>query len=277
MDHQLPSLQDVPRSAQQYVAEFFPVLEAARELANLNLQEHKTTMINKTGAQATRNAVFHVGDIVYMYTPVLQQGHTKKLSRSWHGPYYVIEKLSDIHVRLRHIHDQSEPPQKVHVNRLKHGLYRNPNSRADAHTADGVSIKTRNNETSETQICDSMHSDNRTQNGAKLQSEAPALTSERTHSLEVKDTGNVQTDVSAKTHSDHVDHTTCEDNYYEVEKILYKKPSQDQWKYRVKWLSFPASSNSWVSYDDLTPALQRLVTDTHDTIPTYRYKKYRKK
>ena len=65
-----------------------------------------------------------------------------------------------------------------------------------------------------------------------------------------------------------------ESAFYEVEKILYKRPKQDKWEYRVKWLFYPPSANSWVSFDDLSPACQRLVKDTHSSIPTY--KKYRR-
>ena len=60
--------------------------------------------------------------------------------------------------------------------------------------------------------------------------------------------------------------------FYEVERILCKRYKQGQWYYRVKWLSYSSSANSWVPFSDLSPACQTLVTHTHKKIPVYKRK-----
>lgn len=50
---------------------------------------------------------------------------------------------------------------------------------------------------------------------------------------------------------------------YTIEKILCKKFVNKQWFYRVKWLSYPSSNNSWVSFDDLTEDCKKYVLNTY--------------
>jgi hypothetical protein len=55
---------------------------------------------------------------------------------------------------------------------------------------------------------------------------------------------------------------------YQIERILRKKYFGNEWHYRVKWESFPSSSNSWVKFSDLSPQCQQLVINTHNSIFT---------
>ena len=61
--------------------------------------------------------------------------------------------------------------------------------------------------------------------------------------------------------------------FYEVERILCRRYRQGQWQYRVKWLSYPSSANSWVPFSNLSPTCQKLVVHTHRQIPVYRRKR----
>ena len=63
---------------------------------------------------------FQVGDKVYLHHPVLTHpSQSGKLASQWKGPYYIIEKLSEVNVRLRSCHDGVAVPGRIHVNRLK--------------------------------------------------------------------------------------------------------------------------------------------------------------
>ena len=76
-----------------------------------------------------------------------------------------------------------------------------------------------------------------------------------------------------------VKHTndTQDNKFYEIEKIICKKFSQDKWIYRVKWRSFASKHNSWVSLEDLNPACQKLVQNAPEAIPTYGKKTKKRK
>lgn len=70
LDHQIPFPLDCPKLAQQYVGELNSILEKARANAALNLYERKFFMRDSAATKAT-NHTFHVGDMVYLETPVL--------------------------------------------------------------------------------------------------------------------------------------------------------------------------------------------------------------
>jgi hypothetical protein len=65
-----------------------------------------------------------------------------------------------------------------------------------------------------------------------------------------------------------VNNRTNVNAYFEVERILRKRYQNRSWQYRVKWLSFDNSYNSWVEFQDLDSKCQDLVTRTHYKIPT---------
>ena len=67
-----------------------------------------------------QNPEYRLGDIVYLYKPSVQ-GNVKKLKRPWVGPFYIAEKLSNIHVKLRRKCDGKLIKNRIHVDRLKHG------------------------------------------------------------------------------------------------------------------------------------------------------------
>ena len=58
-----------------------------------------------------------MGDLVWLYTPVVKSGHTKKFSRLWHGPYTVIDRLSSYNYRVQLV--GTTRTLVVHRNRLK--------------------------------------------------------------------------------------------------------------------------------------------------------------
>ena len=62
---------------------------------------------------------FSVGDLVWLHTPAVPQGKSRKLHRPWTGPYRVVAKPSDSVYRLQHVQFRRRRPV-VHFNRLKH-------------------------------------------------------------------------------------------------------------------------------------------------------------
>ncbi|KAG5863445.1 hypothetical protein JTB14_036159 [Gonioctena quinquepunctata] len=68
---------------------------------NKNTEEHK----------------FNLGDQVYLKDMAVKRGLSKKLVRSWIGPYRIIEMIGPVTCRIRKCGGRDE--QIVHVNRLK--------------------------------------------------------------------------------------------------------------------------------------------------------------
>ena len=59
---------------------------------------------------------FAADDLVYLYTPAMKPGLTKKFRKYWSGPYKVLRKVSELNYEIISNDDKK---QIVHVNRLK--------------------------------------------------------------------------------------------------------------------------------------------------------------
>ena len=57
------------------------------------------------------------GDLVWLYTPAVPPGQSRKLHRPWKGPYKVVERLGDATYKLQGT--RGRIPQIVHFDRLK--------------------------------------------------------------------------------------------------------------------------------------------------------------
>ena len=60
---------------------------------------------------------YRLGEKVLLYTPAKKQGHCRKLSSPWTGPYTIAEILSDVLFRIK-LNNQARD-KVVHHNRLK--------------------------------------------------------------------------------------------------------------------------------------------------------------
>ncbi|CAG2196856.1 unnamed protein product [Mytilus edulis] len=120
LDTHLPNM-EVNVTAREYIVQTLENIEKARAVARENLQEHKTEMLNKANRNR-ENSNFSVGDIVYLYTPATTPNLSRKLRRPWTGPFYIVERLSKIHVRLRRKCDGKLLKTRVHVDRIKPGF-----------------------------------------------------------------------------------------------------------------------------------------------------------
>ena len=113
----------VSKDNASFVGTLFSNLEVARRSAKDILQERKEAMV-KRALEKSNHPQLKVGDVVYLYTPVIATGNSTKLSRPWVGPYYIVEKLSDIHVKIRRKDNNTIVKNRIHINRLKLGYLR---------------------------------------------------------------------------------------------------------------------------------------------------------
>ena len=87
-------------------------VQLARDCVQQQHQRHK--QLYDSRAIANR---FNVGDCVWLYTPAVKPGRTKKLSSLWRGPYTVIDRCGPVDYRIQLI--GSTQRLVVHRNRLK--------------------------------------------------------------------------------------------------------------------------------------------------------------
>jgi hypothetical protein len=262
---------DVSPTIAEFVQQTVSELQTAYSAAEQILRERKEIM-RKKSEKVANDPDFKVGDIVYIYEPVVVIGNTTKLARPFAGPYFIIEKPSQLHAKLRRVSDGKLIKNKVHINRLKRGLLRstepidlNPpeNSNAtepailDIDELANTQLAKESATFSSSQTVTINGTNNTTNNATNNTSAHAAKTLTNSASKRVKQVKNVteqQVDTSQQ--------------LYKVEKILRKKYFNRSWHYRIKWLSFPNDNNSWVKFEDLSPDLQTLVTSTHNKIQT---------
>ena len=101
----------------QYVASLRSSLRAAYD----QVRNTMTTRLSRQKDLYDRRAhgePFSSGDLVWLHTPAVPRGHSKKLHCPWTGPYRVVSRLSDAVYRIQH----SQLRRKrlvVHFDRLK--------------------------------------------------------------------------------------------------------------------------------------------------------------
>ena len=208
-----------------------------------------------------RDPHFNVGDVVYIYDPVITPGNSIKLSRLWAGPYYVVEKPFAIQVKLRRVHDNKLIRNKVHVNRLKRGCLRSGLfDMQPPHNVDACELAILDvSELSPHDVNNIIHDNNVSNNVHEEIDDIPVLNdSSEEQNLTSQTTDNNTNRTNAQTDT----------KLIIMEKILRKKYYNKALHNRVKWDSFPSSRNSWLHFDDLSSECKQLVLRTHNTIPT---------
>ena len=119
LNYTLENLNDhMPVRTVDYVTELMARLEQARRIATSLMSERKKRLNDRSNDMSYVPSI-NVGSVVYLYQPVVVTGNSSKLSLAWIGPFYVIEKLSDLHVRLRRKSENKLVKNRIHINRLK--------------------------------------------------------------------------------------------------------------------------------------------------------------
>jgi hypothetical protein len=121
-----PQFKDVA----EYRADLVKSLEEARALARQHLQAAQAEQKRRYD-QSHIDAPFLVGDRVWLYTPRVDVGQSKKLARLWVGPYRII-KLVGTTAWLRNVGSGVSLQQCVPVSRLK--PYHDPPSESEVPT-----------------------------------------------------------------------------------------------------------------------------------------------
>ena len=83
----------------------------------VSAHQHQKKSAEAHSKSRSEETQFQIGDIVWLYTPAVKSGLSRKLSSFWRGPYTVIDKISTVNYRVQLI--GSTKCLIVHCNRLK--------------------------------------------------------------------------------------------------------------------------------------------------------------
>jgi len=87
---------------------------AYKTVAKANKEAHRNNKIFYDRKAKTRH--FEVNDLVYLYTPAMKAGQTKKFQKFWSGLYKITRKISELNYEIV---GQDDKKSTVYVNWLK--------------------------------------------------------------------------------------------------------------------------------------------------------------
>ena len=105
------------QSVGEYVASLKTKMSTAFDLVSKNVSKHHVYQ-KELYNQKVHGELFEAGDWVWLYSPVVSRGGSRKFNCPWKGPYTVIKQISDITYRVQH-QQRRKDRQIVHFNRLK--------------------------------------------------------------------------------------------------------------------------------------------------------------
>ena len=109
--------EDTPSSVHQYARELASNLDKAYNDVREHLQADQCRQKDIYDRRVSGPS-YACGDLVWLHSPAVPKGRSKKLHRPWQGPFTVTKVLSDVIFRIK----KDTPPRKnlvVHYNRLK--------------------------------------------------------------------------------------------------------------------------------------------------------------
>ena len=107
------------RDVSTYVASLKRRISEAFEIVRRNAYVSKHHQYQKTlYDEKVHSKPYKPGDWVWLHSPVIPRGNSRKLYRPWKGPYTIVKKISDSTYRVQHLQKRKDR-QVVHFNRLK--------------------------------------------------------------------------------------------------------------------------------------------------------------
>jgi hypothetical protein len=108
-----------------YLRDLITRLEIVRDAARLNFEEknEETTSQQDTFA---KYPTYQINSKVYFYDRKVPKGHSPKLSKSWAGPYEIVEAFDNFVYKLRNCRTGKLIKSRIHSNRLKPFTERRP-------------------------------------------------------------------------------------------------------------------------------------------------------
>ena len=106
---------EMPTEVTEYAQVLREKMEKAHDYARQHLAKSAVRQ-KRYYDHKVKEMLFNRGDMVWLYTPAVKKGHSKKLQRYWTGPFAVVDRLSDTIYRIQK--SKAAKPKVVHRNRL---------------------------------------------------------------------------------------------------------------------------------------------------------------
>ena len=94
------------------------VLESSFKLAREVTKRKQERQKNHYDVRSS-DGRYKVGDMVWLYLPVVKKGQSPKFMKQWKGPYKIVKVLSDVNYHIKFEGSGPRKTQVVHFNRLK--------------------------------------------------------------------------------------------------------------------------------------------------------------
>ena len=182
--------------------------------------------------KAAKDPNFQVGERVWVFTPQLKKGLSRKLLHLWHGPFQIVQKFSPVHY---HLLNQCNKPilTTVHANHMK--LFYDREDRPIGQPLQDVEE-------------DYLAEDDLPLDSFQTDDNATVAKAEHAPHKFKAELGAEHRDDET-----HLDDSFIIDNesVFRVENILATRLRRGKRQYLVKWEGYPSTENTWEPEDNI--------------------------
>ena len=233
------------KSIPECVSDLQKKLHLIHEIADTNIQLAQEKMKRNFDKKA-RPVNFEVGDLVYLKTPKVKPGLSKKLQKLWSGPFKLIEKSSPVNFYIRDVENLKKTKGPIHVNRFKM-----IKARAELDIQDPAPTMAR--ESADNSITDITRND--TTSSAVDTPPTPTTSDNKKNSPADIPRNSIpppagKTPTSNKNTAVKFGKPTRrkrrpQEKFFAIEKILDSRVIDGEDQYLIHWRGFPSSADSW--------------------------------
>ena len=222
---------DPSSSIAEHRARIVRNIEISQRVAKENIQRAQQKM-KAYYDQNAREPKFEIGQRVWVYTPKVKPGLSKKLLHRWHGPYRIVNKLSPVHYHLKNC--ANKPVEtNVHANRMK--IYYDPSNRPI--------LPPEVDDAGEPYLVaddlpdDSFQSSVEVEVGDVMDKEPVSVDAGTSKQADVNET--------QEANSEDQNYVIDNESIFSVEKLLKKRQRKGRTEYLVKWANYPIKKATW--------------------------------
>ena len=229
--------ENAAESVADYIQTLLPKLERIKEITSTNLAQSKARM----KAQADKSATpvpYKVGDKVYIHSPQVKRNQCRKLTKQWYGPFILVDQISPVLFKIRHMEGARLQPVPVHVNRMK-PFYVFPDQDSDVNSPETDIDVPRDNEFVPLVPEIPETPDTVLDLDKGLNSHAP------NNSIDITCSRMKDPQMSDSNLSNGPLVSEPSEPYYEVDKVLKGRYRNGKLEYLLKWKGYSSKFNTW--------------------------------
>ena len=285
----VPSPPHTSQTVKQYLSQLRTQLDFVREQSKENLEYHKSKMTEYYDKRS-KPYTYEVGDRVWIRSPQVNPGTTKKFRDKYIGPYILTTRTSENTFKVKREGGDVESDVALHSNRFKPCVTRYlkpPDNIGDIDETQvgpplplslcqdsdltdedeldpipnvskprepkGSSVSNKHSSVS----LDQNVSNKLPRNVTNLDDELSKVAKALHQALNSKTNLNtrakdIESPNSCCDNKENLTDTVDTDDYYEIQRIIRGKYTTDGPKYLVQWKGYSKKYNSWVTPDDMT-------------------------